>query len=650
MGIFRGFDANLPTQLWIIARYMESLSLLIAPFVLRRKLNHPLVLTAYGAVTLLLLVSVFHWRVFPDCFIEGSGLTPFKIMSEYVIMLLLSVGLALLLRNRRGFERDVLWMLAGSIVLTIFAELFFTFYISVYGLSNLLGHFLTLISFYFMYRAIIVTGMTRPQDLLFRNLAQSEAALKRAKEGLEATVAERTAELTRTNERLAAELNERKLSEEAARASEERFRDFYENAPNAYFSLGADGLIRRCNRRGGELLGYTVEELVGRPVPDLYADTVHGKEKAKQLLQRFRAGETVRNEELQMQKADGTPVWISLTVNAVRDAQGRVVESRSMVVDITERKRLQNIMRARLRLLELANLYSLDELLTATLDEIEALTGSTLGFYHFLEPDQRTLSLQSWSTNTLKNMCTAAGKGSHYDVAQAGVWVDCIHQQGPVIHNDYALLPHRKGMPEGHAPVVREAVVPIFRGDLIRAIIGVGNKSRNYDEGDIEIISQLGDLSWDIVERKRSEEALHRLNRELRAVSECNQILVRAVDEQTLVKDICRVICEEAGYRLAWVGYAEQDEAKTVRPVAWTGVVDGYLTSANMSWADTAERGRGPVATAIRTGATVCIEDFATDSRVAPWREDALRQGHRCALALPLKDEKAGVVGARVCF
>jgi signal transduction histidine kinase/GAF domain-containing protein len=173
-----------------------------------------------------------------------------------------------------------------------------------------------------------------------------------------------------------------------------------------------------------------------------------------------------------------------------------------------ERKRIEDIRQARLRLLEFANSHSMDELLTATLDEIEALTGSTIGFYHFLGSDQKTLSLQNWSTNTLKNMCTAAGKGSHYAIAQAGVWVDCVGERRPVIHNDYASLPHRKGMPEGHAPVIREVVVPIFRGNLIKAIIGVGNKPTNYNGSDIEIVSQLGDLSWDVAERKRAEETL----------------------------------------------------------------------------------------------------------------------------------------------
>ena len=138
---------------------------------------------------------------------------------------------------------------------------------------------------------------------------------------------------------------------------------------------------------------------------------------------------------------------------------------------------------------------------------------------------------------------------------------------------------------------------------------------------------------------------MRRLNRELRAISNCNQVLLRATDEQSLLEEICRIVCEEAGYRVAWVGYAEHDEAKSVRPVAWTGTEEGYLANLGITWADT-ERGRGPTGTAIRTGKTCCIEDYATDPRVAPWRESALQHGFRSAIALPLKDEHANAFGS----
>ena len=135
---------------------------------------------------------------------------------------------------------------------------------------------------------------------------------------------------------------EKREAEQTLWVSQAEFQDLYENAPVAYFAIGEDARIRRCNKRAEELLGYAAEELVGRPVLDLYADAPQGKDKASKVFQRFKDGEAVRDEELQMQKADGTPVWIILSVNAIRDSQGRIVESRSMVVDITERVKAES--------------------------------------------------------------------------------------------------------------------------------------------------------------------------------------------------------------------------------------------------------------------------------------------------------------------
>ncbi len=153
----------------------------------------------------------------------------------------------------------------------------------------------------------------------------------------------------------------------------------------------------------------------------------------------------------------------------------------------------------------------------------------------------------------------------------------------------------------------------------------------------------------DITERKHAEEALRRLNRELRALSNCNQTLLRATDEQSLLEEICRIVCQEAGYRTAWVAYAEHDEAKSVRPAAWTGTEEGFLANLGITWADT-ERGCGPTGTAIRSGKTCCILDFATDPRLAPWRESALQRDFRSGIALPLKDEHANAFGSLTIY
>lgn len=175
---------------------------------------------------------------------------------------------------------------------------------------------------------------------------------------------------------------------------------------------------------------------------------------------------------------------------------------------ITERKLAEELIRIRLSLQEFAALHTLEELLQKTLDEVGTLTGSPIGFYHFVEEDQVTLSLQAWSTSTIRDFCKADGKGLHYPIDRAGVWVDCVHERRPVTHNDYSVLPHRKGMPPGHAPVIRELVVPILRSERVVAILGIGNKPTLYSDKDIEIVSYLADVAWEIAERKQAEVAL----------------------------------------------------------------------------------------------------------------------------------------------
>ena len=175
MPVFAGFDDNnLPPQLWLVARYMESLALLAAPFFFDREFRHRLVIAGFTALSALAFYAIFFARIFPVCFITGSGLTPFKVASEYLIDVILLAALYLLHRRKEQFEPDVLRLLTLSIICTMVTELCFTIYVHLYGISNLVGHFFKIFSFYFMYRAIIVTALTRPYDLLFTRLHRSE--------------------------------------------------------------------------------------------------------------------------------------------------------------------------------------------------------------------------------------------------------------------------------------------------------------------------------------------------------------------------------------------------------------------------------------------------------------------------------------------
>ncbi|MCP3900881.1 MAG: PAS domain S-box protein [Desulfobacteraceae bacterium] len=174
MNVFPGYGVNLPTQLWIAARYMESLSLFIAPFLFNRKIKISRIFTLYSIVTLLLFIFIFSKKFFPDCFIEGQGLTKFKIISEYIISIIIAGSIFALFTKKNEFDPEIFKLLVASAIITIGGEFAFTFYISVYGLSNLIGHFFKIISFFLIYKAIIENGLEKPYNLLFRNLKKSE--------------------------------------------------------------------------------------------------------------------------------------------------------------------------------------------------------------------------------------------------------------------------------------------------------------------------------------------------------------------------------------------------------------------------------------------------------------------------------------------
>ena len=141
--------------------------------------------------------------------------------------------------------------------------------------------------------------------------------------------------------------------------------------------------------------------------------------------------------------------------------------------------------------------------------------------------------------------------------------------------------------------------------------------------------------AMDITERKKREEELHRLNLTLKAKSHSDQAMMRATDESEYMDEVCKIVVEDCGYAMVWIGFAEKDEARTVRPVASAGFEEGYLETLNITWADT-ERGRGPTGTAIRTGKFSMCKNMLTDSRFAPWREEALKRGYASSLVLPL--------------
>ncbi|MBT3485559.1 MAG: hypothetical protein HOG03_12435 [Desulfobacula sp.] len=179
MPIFTDYDyyAN---QLWIGARYLESITLILAFYFMRLDKNYKpeLIFMAYALITTLIVFSIFVWKVFPVCFVDGIGLTPFKKISEYIICTILLSGIYLFSKNKKRFEPVIYRNLLISIIFTILSELAFTFYINNYGFSNLVGHYFKLFSFYLIYKAIIETGIKQPYDLIFKELDTANKDLR----------------------------------------------------------------------------------------------------------------------------------------------------------------------------------------------------------------------------------------------------------------------------------------------------------------------------------------------------------------------------------------------------------------------------------------------------------------------------------------
>ncbi|EOC99268.1 MASE3 domain-containing protein [Caldisalinibacter kiritimatiensis] len=235
MNILSTNSANLATQFWIIGRYMEALSLIIALLLLKKNFPYKKLFSVYSLASLLfslLILSGF----FPDCYIEGTGLTLFKILSEYIIILILVYGIFLLYKAN-SFDKTIKKHLLISYTLTIVGELSFTLYNDVYGVLNMVGHFFKFFSYCYIYIALVETSLKKPFSTLFIELNKSNELLKT-----------QTSNLNKINKQLKEEIEERQKIEQALRQNKDFIQCILDSLNNSICVIDKNGNIVGVNK------------------------------------------------------------------------------------------------------------------------------------------------------------------------------------------------------------------------------------------------------------------------------------------------------------------------------------------------------------------------------------------------------------------
>ena len=312
----------------------------------------------------------------------------------------------------------------------------------------------------------------------------------------------------------------RRLADEISQLGEAQYRMIFDVAGDAIFLMEGDRFFD-CNTSTLEIFACTREQILNSSPyqfsPPVQPDGRDSKEKALEYIQAALDGNSQLFEWTHT-KADGTPFAAEVRLNRVDFYERPHILA--SVRDISRRKRAESeraLNESRLNsLLELsqsAHTLSEKEVVRWAIEAAVNLTDSQIGYLHFVNPDQQTIELVTWSEKTLE-LCTAVFD-SHYPIEQAGVWADCVRLGESVVHNDYQGLPDKKGYPEGHMHLIRHASVPIFKDQKIRLILGVGNKNDDYGSGDVLQLNLIGDQLQKILQRKQAESELKAANEQL---------------------------------------------------------------------------------------------------------------------------------------
>ena len=428
-----------------------------------------------------------------------------------------------------------------------------------------------------------------------------------------------------------ADITSIKKAEEALKESEERLRLLGDNLPDSavyQYAHETDGSVRFLHFSAGieHLNGVSAEEVLRdagtlhRQIPPEYIERLKEAEaKSASELSDF-------DMEIPMRRPDGQMRWMRLHSRPRRVPDGCTVWD-GVQIDVTERKQMEEELFRSRDELELRVEQRTRELVSAT--EKLSEKAEIIDFAHdaiiIRDLGGRTVF---WSKGAQETY------GFSGEEALGQITHDLLNAMSPIPIEEITKTVLEKGEWKGeikHTKANGERIVVDSRWAVQ---VGAGDKPAGFLE-----------VNRDITARKIAEEELRKADRAFRTLSEFNQTMVRQTDEMELLRQVCRIVADVGGYRLVWVGFAENDEDKSVVPIVSAGYDDdGYLAQAKISWADN-ERGRGPCGVSIRTGKLSVSQNAELNPAFAPWRLEAAKRGIASSISLPLIVE-GSVIGS----
>ena len=389
---------------------------------------------------------------------------------------------------------------------------------------------------------------------------QAGEKLQQAHAELEQRVKERTAELLMANKQLQREIEERMRAVEEIRRTEEKYRLLVQNLPSIVYQGYKDWSVEFFDEKVESLTGYSADDFHSKRLK--WSDLIIEEDLEnvrKEFVEALKADKSYVREYRTKTRA-GDILWIQDRGQIICNDVGEVDYVSGAFFDVTEHKRAeeeQALLQRRLEALwAIARMTdaSHEKLCDRVLTEIIDLTQSGYAFYGFLNEDETMLTLHSWSKEALES-CQVIDKPLHFPIAEAGIWADAVRERRTLIINDYQEdHPKKKRLPEGHVPLSRLLVVPVFSYDRIVAVAAVADKSTDYKEEDARQIDAFTTNVQVIMESQQSREALTKSEEELRILS--SQLLTAQEQERGR---IARELHDGIGQSLSAIKFRIED-------------------------------------------------------------------------------------------